>query len=62
MKVRHKGDYRARRRAAYPPIEDFVDAVVKGDTEALERYIAQCREVKERYPKPPQDQEHARDK
>lgn len=41
------------RRAAYPPIEDFLDAQVKiagrlpGGEEQLKRYVRRCKEVKE---------------
>jgi hypothetical protein len=40
------------RRYAYPPIEDYIDAVVKGDQAQLDAYIAACLEVKARFPKP----------
>lgn len=52
MKIKHKGDYKALRKEAYPPVEDYLDAVVKGDIDALNRYISKCLEVKKKYPKP----------
>ena len=43
----HKG----LRQAAYPPIEDYLDGIVKGDTAQVNKYIADCLAVKESYPK-----------
>ena len=39
------------RQAAYPPIEDYVDGIVKGDTAQVDKYIADCLAVKAAYPK-----------
>jgi hypothetical protein len=44
--------YIAKRAAEYPPITDYLDAVVKGDQEAIDDYIAACQAVKTKYPKP----------
>ena len=44
-------DYAAKRRAEYPPITDYLDAVVKGDQAAIAAYIAACQAVKAKYPK-----------
>ena len=44
-------DYAAKRRAEYPPITDYLDAVVKGDQAAIAAYIADCQAVKAKYPK-----------
>ena len=43
--------YKELRAKEYPPIEDYVDAVVKDDTEAIEAYIEACLAVKAKYPK-----------
>ena len=43
--------YEELRVAEYPPIEDYLDAVVKGDTEAEEEYKRKCLDVKAKYPK-----------
>ena len=40
------------RRAAYPPIEDYIDGVVKGDDAQMAAYKAKCLEVKKRHPLP----------
>jgi hypothetical protein len=44
--------YQRLRAAEYPPIEDYVDGVVKGDQEQIQNYIDACLAVKEKYPKP----------
>lgn len=41
-----------QRMNAYPPLEDFADAWVKDDQEALEAYRQACLAVKAQYPKP----------
>lgn len=40
------------RAAAYPPIADYLDAVVKGDSAQLKAYKDACLAVKATYPKP----------
>ncbi len=45
-------NYTAQRAAEYPPVTVYLDAVVKGDAAALEKYIADCNAVKAKYPKP----------
>jgi hypothetical protein len=40
------------RKKAYPPIEDYIDGVVKGDNTQIQQYITDCLAVKARYPKP----------
>ena len=44
--------YIAKRQAEYPPITDYLDAVVKGDQAQIDTYIAACQAVKTKYPKP----------
>ena len=44
-------DYKEFRRREYPPIEDFLDAWVKDDKQALEKYKEDCLTVKAKYPK-----------
>ena len=43
--------YEDLRVAEYPPMEDYLDAIVKGDTEAEEEYKRKCLEAKAKYPK-----------
>jgi len=40
------------RKAAYPPIEDYIDGVVKGDDAQVAEYKAKCLAVKKQHPKP----------
>jgi hypothetical protein len=55
VKIRHTGDYRAARRAKYPPLEQLADALVHqqlGNPEPLKAYVAACAAVKAACPKP----------
>lgn len=47
-----KTQYQELRRAEYPPITDYIDGVVKGDQAQIDKYIADCLAVKQKYPKP----------
>jgi hypothetical protein len=40
------------RKKEYPPVTDYLDAVVKGDLEQQQAYIDACLAVKAKYPKP----------
>ena len=43
--------YVAKRAAEYPPMADYLDGIVKGDQEQIDKYIADCLAVKAKYPK-----------
>ena len=43
--------YIAKRASEYPPMTDYLDAIVKGDQEQIDKYIADCLAVKAKYPK-----------
>mgnify|MGYP000580510270 CR=1 FL=1 len=43
---------RIARKAEYPPIEDYIDGVVKGDDAQVAEYKAKCLEVKKQHPMP----------
>ena len=43
--------YIAKRQAEYPPMTDYLDGIAKGDQAQINKYIADCLAVKERYPK-----------
>ena len=43
--------YTELREAEYPPMAEYLDAIVKGDVEAEEAYKAKCLAVKAKYPK-----------
>lgn len=45
-------DYQRKRVVEYPPIENYIDGVVKGDQTQIQTYINACLAVKEKYPKP----------
>lgn len=44
--------YATKRKSEYPPVADYLDAIVKGDQEQINAYIAACQAVKTKYPKP----------
>ena len=50
--VEQKTEYQRKRAAEYPPMADYLDAVVKGDQAQIDAYIAACQAVKAKYPKP----------
>lgn len=43
--------YKGKRAAEYPPMADYMDAVVKGDVAQQQAYIDACLAVKIKYPK-----------
>jgi hypothetical protein len=43
--------YIGKRQAEYPPMTDYLDGIAKGDQAQINKYIADCLAVKERYPK-----------
>jgi hypothetical protein len=42
----------SKRAAEYPPMSDYLDGIVKGDQAQIDKYIADCKAVKVKYPKP----------
>ena len=44
-------EYKYKRAAEYPPMADYLDAIVKGDTAQQQAYIDACLAVKLKYPK-----------
>lgn len=51
MKQWKLDNYQIFRQPLYPNMAEYIDAVVKGDVEAQEKYIAKCLDVKTMYPK-----------
>jgi hypothetical protein len=45
-------EYQRLRALEYPPVTDYLDAVVKGDLAQQQTYIDACLAVKAKYPKP----------
>ena len=43
--------YQELRMAEYPPIEDYLDGIVKADDAQVQKYIDACLAVKLKYPK-----------
>jgi len=43
--------YQRDRAAEYPPYVDYLDGVVKGDQVQIDKYIADCNAIKNKYPK-----------
>ena len=43
--------YIAKRASEYPPMTDYLDAIVKNDQAQIDKYIADCLAVKAKYPK-----------
>ena len=44
--------YKMKRILEYPDPAEYIDAIVKGDTEQMQAYIDACLAVKAKYPKP----------
>ncbi len=47
-----RNEYQRKRAEEYPPMEDYLDAVVKGDTRQMQAYKDACLAVKAKYSKP----------
>ena len=43
--------YKEKRAAEYPPMTDYLDGIVKGDTAQVKAYIDACLAVKAKYSK-----------
>ncbi len=43
--------YQRDRQPNYPPMENYLDGIVKGDQAQVDKYIADCLAVKKRFPK-----------
>ena len=46
-----KTKYQRDRKAEYPPMENYLDGIVKGDQAQIDQYVADCLAVKQRFPK-----------
>jgi len=45
-------EYQRLRAKEYPDVKEYLDGLVKGDTEQMQSYIDACLAVKAKYPKP----------
>ena len=43
--------YAQKRQAAYPPMQDYIDGLVKGDQAQMQAYIDKCLAIKAQFPK-----------
>ena len=43
--------YVDKRKSEYPPATDYLDGIVKGDQAQIDKYIADCLAIKEKFPK-----------
>jgi hypothetical protein len=55
QKIEDSIAYKSLRANEYPPIEDYIDGVVKNDQKQIDDYIEACLAVKAKYPKPSED-------
>lgn len=44
--------YKEQRAREYPPMSDYLDGIVKGNTAQVKAYVDACLAVKAKYPKP----------
>ena len=44
-------EYQRKRASEYPPITNYLDGIVKGDTTQVQEYIDKCLAIKAKYPK-----------
>jgi len=52
LQTKYDSTQYARSRALeYPPATDYLDGIVKGDQAQIDKYIADCLAVKDKYPK-----------
>jgi hypothetical protein len=47
-----KTAYQVQRSLEYPPMANYLDGIVKGDTAQVQAYVDACLAVKVKYPKP----------
>lgn len=45
-------EYQRLRAKEYPDFKEYLDGIVKGDTDQIQAYIDSCNAVKAKYPKP----------
>jgi hypothetical protein len=51
LRPKHIPTYAELRASEYPPITDYLDGIVKGNTAQQQAYIDACLAVKAKYPK-----------
>ena len=48
----NSNEYKRKRKEEYPDFIEYLDGIVKNDTEQIQAYINACQAVKAKYPKP----------
>jgi hypothetical protein len=48
----NSNEYKRKRKEEYPDFIEYLDGIVKNDTEQIQAYITACQAVKAKYPKP----------
>ena len=48
---RQKHKWKQQRQQSYPHASDWLDGMVKGDQDQMDKYVADCLAVKDKYPK-----------
>jgi hypothetical protein len=43
--------YKDKRKESYPPMENYLDGIVKGDQVQIDKYVSDCLAIKEKFPK-----------
>ena len=43
--------YAVKRKREYPNLAEYLDGIVKNDQDQIDKYIADCKTVKDKYPK-----------
>jgi hypothetical protein len=46
-----KTQYQRDRKESYPPMENYLDGIVKGDQAQIDKYISDCLAIKDKFPK-----------
>ncbi len=46
-----KTKYQRDRKESYPPMENYLDGIVKGDQAQIDKYISDCLAIKDKFPK-----------
>ena len=48
----NSNEYKRKRKEEYPDFIEYLDGIVKNNTEQIQAYITACQAVKAKYPKP----------
>jgi uncharacterized protein (DUF2225 family) len=51
LEIKKRNAHIYKREFEYPDFKDYLDGIVKGDQQQIDKYIADCLAVKAKYPK-----------